>query len=281
MADRSARRAARATSKRRPSSTSTSSARRSPAIATSSSRTSTRARMLDGQFDFPLRAQLVQTRAPARRGTMSDLIALHGRERRLLRHRAVMSTFIGNHDVPRTIHFAEDTPLWTDVWADGKDRSWTNQPGQPSSAQRRTSGSRSAFALLMTNRGVPLIYYGDEVGMAGAGDPDNRRMMQWTRLLAPAQSALLAQGEEARHHSRARTRRCAAATRTTLVVRQRHLGLPDGRRQRQGLRRHQPLRRDRDGQRPARGRAHRSDDRRSAHGPSISVPPRTARVMTK
>jgi glycosidase len=31
----------------------------------------------------------------------------------------------------------------------------------------------------MTNKGVPLLYYGDEIGLAGAGDPDNRRMMDW------------------------------------------------------------------------------------------------------
>ena len=36
-----------------------------------------------------------------------------------------------------------------------------------------------AMALLFTNRGVPLIYYGDEIGLPGAGDPDNRRMMDW------------------------------------------------------------------------------------------------------
>jgi glycosidase len=31
------------------------------------------------------------------------------------------------------------------------------------------------FAFLMTVRGIPLIYYGDEIGMPGGGDPDNRR----------------------------------------------------------------------------------------------------------
>ncbi|MBZ0276069.1 MAG: DUF3459 domain-containing protein [Anaerolineae bacterium] len=33
--------------------------------------------------------------------------------------------------------------------------------------------------LLMTYPGVPNIYYGDEIGMEGAWDPDNRRCMRW------------------------------------------------------------------------------------------------------
>jgi glycosidase len=32
-----------------------------------------------------------------------------------------------------------------------------------------------AFALTLTLRGIPQLYYGDEIGMAGGGDPDNRR----------------------------------------------------------------------------------------------------------
>ena len=37
-----------------------------------------------------------------------------------------------------------------------------------------------AFAVMLTNPGIPLIYYGDEVGLAGGGDPDNRRAMPWS-----------------------------------------------------------------------------------------------------
>ncbi|MEE2988328.1 MAG: alpha-glucosidase C-terminal domain-containing protein, partial [Verrucomicrobiota bacterium] len=36
-----------------------------------------------------------------------------------------------------------------------------------------------AMTFLLTIDGVPMIYYGDEIGMSGAGDPDNRRMMRF------------------------------------------------------------------------------------------------------
>ena len=38
---------------------------------------------------------------------------------------------------------------------------------------------RVAVALLFTFPGVPCVYYGDEIGMEGAADPDNRRCMNW------------------------------------------------------------------------------------------------------
>ena len=36
-------------------------------------------------------------------------------------------------------------------------------------------GLKLAYTLLLTARGTPLIYYGDEIGMPGGADPDNRR----------------------------------------------------------------------------------------------------------
>lgn len=36
-----------------------------------------------------------------------------------------------------------------------------------------------AITLLMTFPGVPSIFYGDEIGLAGMGDPANRRCMEW------------------------------------------------------------------------------------------------------
>jgi neopullulanase len=76
-----------------------------------------------------------------------------GRIADVLRHDALyprpdeLVTFFGNHDVAR---FAS---------AEG------------SSAAKL----KLALALTLTLRGIPQLYYGDEIGMPGAGDPDNRR----------------------------------------------------------------------------------------------------------
>jgi glycosidase len=137
---------------------------------------------LDGQFDFPLRLKLLQS-VVMRQTPMTDLAAFVESNDGFYGPRAVMSTWIGNHDVGRVIHMAEDTPLWTDPYSDGKDRAWFNQPQLPGS-RRPFERLANAFVFLLTSPGAPLIYYGDEIGLAGAGDPDNRRMMTWTGLTA-------------------------------------------------------------------------------------------------
>ncbi len=132
--------------------------------------------MLDGQFDFPLRMQMAYN-VLMRGGSMQELADFMDANDDYY-GAAIMSTFIGNHDIPRAIHLAQDTPVWNNQWADGKDRAWSNQPGLPagSSAFERLGNS---FTILFTTKGAPLLYYGDEVGMPGGGDPDNRRAMQW------------------------------------------------------------------------------------------------------
>ena len=142
--------------------------------------------MLDGQFDFPMRNALVQN-ILIRSGSMFDLDGfLAGNDGYY--GGGIMSTFIGNHDVPRSIHFAQDVPQWSDAWAGGKEIAWNNQPSLPggTSAFERMA---TAFAVIYTLPGVPLVYYGDEIGMAGAGDPDNRRFMQWSGY-SPGQTFL-------------------------------------------------------------------------------------------
>ena len=142
--------------------------------------------MLDGQFDFPLRGQILSTLL-RRDGAMGDLAGFLQSNDTFYGAGSVMSTFIGNHDVPRVVHMAEDIPQFG-AWDGGKDRAWSNRPTQPGgdSAYERLA---VAYALLFTSPGIPMIYYGDEFAMAGAGDPDNRHMMQWSNY-STAQTTL-------------------------------------------------------------------------------------------
>ena len=170
--------------------------------------------MLDGQFEFPLRLKIL-TALLMRSEGMQALDTELGTYENAYGSGAIMSTFVGNHDVPRSIHFAQDNPISTNVWYDGKDRNWSNQPGQPSegAAYERVA---NAFTFIYTIKGVPLMYYGDEVGLPGAGDPDNRRFMQWTGYSA-AQTGLRGHVQKlgAIRAAHAALRR---GTRTTLSV---------------------------------------------------------------
>jgi glycosidase len=146
--------------------------------------------MLDGQFDFPLRTQIVE-KVLMREGSMSDLASFMDGNDSFYWSGAVMSTFIGNHDLPRVVHYAEDSPRsGTDPWWNDKALGWTDPPGVPagtSAFERLVVG----FGLVLTTPGAPLVYYGDEIGMAGAGDPDNRRPMDWDTAGYTAGQALL------------------------------------------------------------------------------------------
>jgi glycosidase len=135
--------------------------------------------MLDGQFDFPLRGQVLATLLH-RSGSMTDLVGFLDSNDGYYGTGAVMSTFLGNHDVPRAIEHALDQPMF-DPWDGGKWAAWTGQPSLPTS-KNPFERLQVAYTLLFTTPGIPMIYYGDEIGMPGAGDPDNRRFMQWDAL---------------------------------------------------------------------------------------------------
>ena len=76
-----------------------------------------------------------------------------GRIANVLRHDALylrpelLVPFFANHDVPRFASAEGSSP----------------------------AKLKLAFGLTLTLRGVPELYYGDEIGMRGGGDPDNRR----------------------------------------------------------------------------------------------------------
>ena len=146
-------------------------------------------RELDGQFDFPMYWWVTQVflREESDFNTLNNNLNwyydYYGDD-------AVMSTFMGNHDVPRALSHAAGQIAGP--WGNGsKEQGWNNPPGVPTDAGpfKRV---QLAWTFLMTFKGIPLIYYGDEIGMPGAGDPDNRRMMVFGNDLTSLQQQTLA-----------------------------------------------------------------------------------------
>jgi glycosidase len=175
---------------------------------------------MDGQFDFPLRLNLLQT-VVMRTRPMTDLRGFVESNDAFYGPNTLMSPWIGNHDLGRVIHMAEDTPMWGDPYSDGKDRAFSNQPQLPM-YRRPFERLANAFVFLLTSPGVPLIYYGDEIGLPGAGDPDNRRFMQWSGLTADQQwlkSRVAALGQLRKTHSALRrgSRTVLSADTNTIV----------------------------------------------------------------
>ena len=100
--------------------------------------------LLTTPFDFPMQDAINKV---VNQGQSATVIANVLRQDRLFPHPEILVTFIGNHDMPRFI----------------------------TQANGSADKLKAAFALLMTMRGIPQIYYGDEIGMLGGGDPDDRR----------------------------------------------------------------------------------------------------------
>lgn len=142
---------------------------------------------LHGQFDFPLYWRLLQTLA-RNEAPLSGLGQLLVESAGFYGPDAIMATFLGNHDVPRFIsHASGDIG---DMWGNGsKEQGYDNPPGAPGSSAPYER-LRLAWTFLFTQTGIPLVYYGDEIGIPGAGDPDNRRMMQFDGLSADQQSTI-------------------------------------------------------------------------------------------
>ncbi len=167
---------------------------------------------------------------------MSDLVGFLDSNDGFYGPGSVMSTFLGNHDVPRSIELALDTPMFG-AWDGGKNLAWSGQPTLPltSAPFQRIA---TAWALVMTMPGLPMMYYGDEIGMAGAGDPDNRRFMQWAdytddQLWLKKQISALTKIRAAHPATR-------RGTRDHAVGRHRYVRVQDGEQRRHAVRRDQP-----------------------------------------
>ncbi|MFW5851051.1 MAG: alpha-amylase family glycosyl hydrolase, partial [Bacteroidota bacterium] len=89
----------------------------------------------------------------------------------------LMGNITGNHDMPRFISYAgEDLAMNQNAEHEGWNRHITvKNPVGYKKLQLLT-------VCVATIPGIPVIYYGDEIGMAGGGDPDNRRPMRFEKL---------------------------------------------------------------------------------------------------
>ncbi|XXF81332.1 alpha-amylase family glycosyl hydrolase [Myxococcaceae bacterium GXIMD 01537] len=139
---------------------------------------------LDGQFDFPLYWPLREAFADGQ--GMERVEGAVSANERFYAPDTLNSPFLGNHDVTRFISAAAGQ-----ITSQG-DQAWSNPPPQRVTDANAFLKAKYAFGFLLTQPGVPLIYYGDEVGLPGAGDPDNRRFMRFGSELAPQEQDLLA-----------------------------------------------------------------------------------------
>ena len=129
--------------------------------------------MIDSQFDFNLyhnsRDVIVDENRSMRTiaATVEESEAAYGSHH-------TMGNITGNHDKPRFISLAGgDMPLWG---IDDKAEGW-NREVVVGDMDKGHAGLQLLKAVITTVPGVPCIYQGDEYGVPGANDPDNRDMM--------------------------------------------------------------------------------------------------------
>ena len=88
-----------------------------------------------------------------------------------------MGNMTGNQDRVRFISYASGDVKFDE---DGKAAGWTRNIQITDSTAFDKLAMLHAFNISIP--GIPCIYYGDEIGMPGANDPDNRRMMKFNHL---------------------------------------------------------------------------------------------------
>jgi glycosidase len=128
---------------------------------------------LDAQFNFNLYDAAVYAFASPK-GDFNALAAELERTNRVYSTSNVMGNIMDSHDKVRFMAFAEGDIAFDENAAE---RAWRNPPEVNDKKSYQKLGLYQAY--LQTIPGVPVVYYGDEIGMTGAADPDNRRMMRF------------------------------------------------------------------------------------------------------
>jgi len=133
--------------------------------------------MLDAQFDFNLYDAAVA--AFSKPDGMKQLEAVLRESMEWYGSHHLMGNITGNQDRPRFVSLADGSI------ADGantKQAGWVRQIANSNSESLHQL--QALFAFMCAVPGIPVVYYGDEVGMPGANDPDSRRMMRFDSLNA-------------------------------------------------------------------------------------------------
>ncbi|NWJ51680.1 MAG: alpha-amylase [Bacteroidetes bacterium] len=132
--------------------------------------------MLDGQFDF----NVYDAATGAIGKSDGDFINLNNTLNQSLAwygDHNLMGYITGNQDRPRFISLAGGSLRWDE---DAKKTGWNRDitVGNPTSYDKL----KLLQGFIFTIPGIPTVYYGDEIGMPGGNDPDNRRMMKFSGL---------------------------------------------------------------------------------------------------
>ena len=92
----------------------------------------------------------------------------------------VNQDLLDSHDVDRAASMFVNPDLPFNGAERIQDHHPTYSPRKPNAAERQRMLQEVAFQ--MTFVGAPMVYYGDEAGMWGAGDPSDRQPMLWQDL---------------------------------------------------------------------------------------------------
>jgi cyclomaltodextrinase len=128
---------------------------------------------LDAQFDFNLYDAAVDAFAKDETD-FKNLERVMKESQLYYGSHHLMGNITGNQDRARFISYADGSVQFSE---DAKLAGWTRDIENKGEIGYSKMAILNAF--LMTTPGIPCIYYGDEIGMPGGNDPDNRRMMHF------------------------------------------------------------------------------------------------------